>query len=69
MPVAAILRWTVPLAAALAVLSQQQDFWEQKGQLQEEVEAANHLIIFYPMFHCELNFIERFWCGELRALI
>ena len=43
------------------VLSQQQDFREQKGQLQEEVKAANHLIIC-PKFHCELNFIERFWC-------
>ena len=48
---------------ARRVLSQQQDFREQKGQLQEEVEAANHLIIFYPKFHCELNFIERFWCA------
>ena len=39
---------------ARRVLSQQQDFREKKGQLQEEVEAANHLIIFYPKFHCEL---------------
>ena len=46
---------------ARRVLSQQQDFREQKGQLQEEVEAANHLIIFYPKFYYELNFIERFW--------
>ena len=51
--------------SARLVLSQQQDFREQKGQLQEdsEVQAANHLIIFYPKFHCELNFIERFWCA------
>ena len=48
---------------ARRVLSQQQDFRAQKGQLQEEVGAANHLIIFYPKSHCELNFIERFWCA------
>ena len=48
---------------ARRVLSQQQDFRDQKGHLQEEIEAANHLIIFYPKFHCELNFIERFWCA------
>ena len=43
----------VPVAAtscARRVLSRQQDFREQKGQLQEEVESANHLIIFYPKF-------------------
>ena len=28
---------------ARRVLSQQQDFWEQKGQLREEAEAAYHL--------------------------
>ena len=47
---------------ARRMLSQQQDFWEQMGQLQEEVEAANRLT-FYPEFHCELDFIERFWCA------
>ena len=31
--------------------------------MQEGVEAANYLIIFYPKFHCKLNFIERFWCA------
>jgi len=29
----------------------------EKGRLQEGVEAAGHSVIFYPKFHCELNFI------------
>ena len=28
---------------------------------QETIEAANHLCLFLPKFHCELNFIEFFW--------
>ena len=28
----------------------------------EEVEALGHRVLFYPKFHCELNFIERYWC-------
>jgi hypothetical protein len=34
----------------------QKDFRQQKGRLQEEVEAACQEVIFYPRFHCELNF-------------
>jgi hypothetical protein len=49
---------------ATALLQSQRDFAEQKGRLQEEVEAAGHSVIFYPKFHCELNFIERFWCAS-----
>jgi hypothetical protein len=41
----------------------QPDFIGQKGRLQEELEAANQTVMFYPKFHCELNFIERFWCA------
>jgi hypothetical protein len=48
---------------ATTLLQSQRDFKEQKGWLQEEVEAAGHSVIFYPKFHCELNFIERFWCA------
>ena len=48
---------------ATTLLQSQRDFKEQKGWLQELVEAAGHSIIFYPKFHCELNFIERFWCA------
>ena len=28
----------------------------------EGVGALGHRILFYPKFHCELNFIERYWC-------
>jgi hypothetical protein len=48
---------------ARRLLGSQKDFQEQKGRLQEEVEAAGYTVIFYPKFHCELNFIERFWCA------
>ena len=53
--------WIVTLDAVL-FLSQPQDFRDQMGRLQEEIKAANHLIIFYPKFHCEL-IIDRFWCA------
>jgi hypothetical protein len=42
---------------ATTTMAAQKDFREQKGRLQEELEAAGQEIIFYPKFHCELNFI------------
>ena len=47
---------------ARRVLGAEKDFRDQKGRLQEEVEKLGHLVLFYPKFHCELNFIERYWC-------
>ena len=29
--------------------------------MQEIIEAAGHLCLFLPNFHCELNYIEFFW--------
>jgi len=37
------------------------DFKVQKSLIQEVIEAACHLCIFLPRFHCELNFIKFFW--------
>ena len=44
------------------VLGAERDFQGQKRRLQEEVKALGHRVLFYPKFHCELNFIERYWC-------
>ena len=43
------------------ILECQPDFQEQRPLIQEIIEAAGHVCIFLPKFHCELNFIEFFW--------
>lgn len=43
------------------ILELQADFMEQKSLVQEVIEAAGHLCIVLPKFHCELNFIKFFW--------
>ena len=42
-------------------LELQPDFQQQKSLVQEVIEAAGHLCLFLPKFHCELNYIEFFW--------
>jgi len=46
---------------AFRILSLEPDFLAQKSHLEEIVEKAGHKIIFYPKYHCELNYIESFW--------
>jgi hypothetical protein len=53
---------------AKRILELQPDFKEQKSLVQEVIEAAGHLCIFLPKFHCELNYIEFFWGAVKRWL-
>src|SRR6185312_17378378 len=42
------------------------DFLSQKSTLEEAILEAGHRCIFYPKFHCELNYIERYWGAAKR---
>ncbi|PKY51387.1 hypothetical protein RhiirA4_424476 [Rhizophagus irregularis] len=44
----------------------EEDFKSQKSQLQEEIEKRGHICIFYPKYHCELNYIEMYWGAAKR---
>lgn len=48
---------------ARTVLANQPDFLNQKGRLEQELTDRSQSFIFYPKFHCEVNFIERFWAA------
>jgi hypothetical protein len=43
------------------VLSHEPDFLEQEEWLTQAVHDAGFEIIFYPKYHCELNYIEMVW--------
>ncbi|POG61994.1 hypothetical protein GLOIN_2v1785920 [Rhizophagus irregularis DAOM 181602=DAOM 197198] len=45
---------------ARRVISLEPNFLAQKGAIEELIENAGHKCIFFPKFHCELNFIERY---------
>lgn len=49
-------------------LSQQPDFLAQREWLREVVEDRGHFIVFYPKYHCELNYIEMVWALVKRHL-
>ena len=42
------------------------DFLSEKSQLEIEIVKRGHECIFYPKFHCELNYIEYFWAAVKR---
>lgn len=40
---------------------------EQRSSIEEVIANVGHLVEFFPKFHCECNFIERFW-GEAKRI-
>lgn len=42
-------------------MSIQDDFKNQKSALEETVTSAGHIFELYPKYHCECNWIERYW--------
>ncbi|CAG8746850.1 2452_t:CDS:2, partial [Cetraspora pellucida] len=46
---------------AQRIMSLQPNFLEQWSLLEEAVINAEHIFEHYPKFHCECNFIERYW--------
>jgi hypothetical protein len=43
------------------VLSLQDDFINEKPEIQHYLEGRGHICMFYPKFHCEINPIEMLW--------
>ena len=46
---------------ARRIMSLQPDFLEQRSALEEIIVGSRHIFERYPKFHCECNFIERYW--------
>jgi hypothetical protein len=46
---------------ARRIMSLQPDFCEQRSILEEAIIKKGHIFERYPKFHCECNFIERYW--------
>ena len=51
---------------ARRLLASQPEFLSEKNWLQKMVEERGHRMMFFPKFHCELNFIEMIW-GYLKC--
>jgi transposase len=53
---------------ALRILESQDDFKNEVSLLEIVVAQAGHEVIFYPKFHCELNYIEYYWAALKRFI-
>lgn len=56
-----------PKCCARHVLESQPDFREQRTALESEVISSGQIFTMYPKFHCECNFIERYWGAAKRT--
>jgi hypothetical protein len=54
------------LSESRLLLSQPEDFKSQCGWSEETASDRVHIIIFYPKFHPEFNWIEMFWSATKR---
>jgi hypothetical protein len=50
------------------VLSNHDDFLNEKTIVEQYLLSRGHLVFFLPKFHCELNAIERVWCPSKSVL-
>ena len=53
---------------ALRILEAEPDFKNEVSLLETVIQSAGHEIIFYPKFHCELNYIEYYWAALKRYM-
>jgi hypothetical protein len=61
-------KYDAKMCCAAQILELPLDFKKQRSIVQEVIEAAGHLCIFSPKFHCVLNFIELFGGAVKRYL-
>ena len=50
----------------LRILEAESDFKNETLLLETVIQSVGHEIIFYPIFHCELNYIEYYWAALKR---
>jgi hypothetical protein len=48
------------------MLATQPDFLETNTMLHQAITDAGHLFSLYPKYHCETNWIERYWRAAKR---
>ncbi len=51
---------------ALRIIEAEYDFQNEKSMLETVILEAGHEAIFYPKYHCELNYIEYYWAALKR---